>query len=138
MNGVHSLRFRSHQRHDARRAGYDTNHYTKLATRSQCAPRGFKGFLPQERTYSIKFFALSSKRAWLEFTHEKKSGLPVSFSCRSSWPTRRATHKGENDEVLKIITGIMAATGVKGILVYDYTKGTPGGPDIPSFCAEAG
>ena len=43
------------------------------------------------------------------------------------WSSNAPGHKGENDEVLRIIAGIMAATGGKGILVYDR------GGDRPAF-----
>ena len=43
------------------------------------------------------------------------------------WSSRAPGHLGENDEVLKLIAAIMAATGGKGTLVYDR------GGDRPAF-----
>ena len=54
----------------------------------------------------------------------KRKTVPLALKL---WSSRAEGFKGENDEVLKIITLIMAATGGKGILVYDR------GGDRPAF-----
>ena len=54
----------------------------------------------------------------------KRKTVPLALRL---WSSNAPGHKGENDEVLKIITGIMAATGGKGVLVYDR------GGDRPAF-----
>ena len=54
----------------------------------------------------------------------KRKTVPLALKL---WSSRAEGYKGENDEVLKIITTIMIATGGKGILVYDR------GGDRPAF-----
>jgi len=46
----------------------------------------------------------------------KRKTVPLALEL---WSSRAPGHTGENDEVLRIITLVMVATGGKGILVYD-------------------
>ena len=54
----------------------------------------------------------------------KRKTIPLALKL---WSSRAEGFKGENDEVLKIITDIMIATDGKGIIVYDR------GGDRPAF-----
>ncbi len=54
----------------------------------------------------------------------KRKTVPLALRL---WSPGAPGHKGENDEVLKIITSIMVATGGKGTVVYDR------GGDRPAF-----
>ena len=54
----------------------------------------------------------------------KRKTVPLALEL---WSSRAPGHTSENDEVLRIITRVMTATGGKGILVYDR------GGDRPAF-----
>ena len=54
----------------------------------------------------------------------KRKTVPLALKL---WSSRAEGYKGENDEVLKIISSIMSATNGKGVIVYDR------GGDRPAF-----
>ena len=56
----------------------------------------------------------------------KRKTVPLALRL---WSSNAPGHKGENDEVLRIITDIMTETGGKGTIVYDR------GGDRPAFCS---